>query len=393
MSASANAGVPALSSLLPRHIFAAEHEDFRQTLRRFIAEEVMPNHERWEEQQHVDREIWKRAGELGFLCMTLPEAYGGAGADRRYSMILIEELSRAGASGIGWPLHSDIVGNYILNYGNEAQKAQWLPKMASGEAITAIAMTEPSAGSDLQAIRTRAVADGDHYIVNGSKTFITNGWLSDLAVVAVRTGDSGEGAKDISLLLIEAGRDGFTKGKPLKKVGLKAQDTCELFFKDVRVPKANLLGTEGQGFKMLMHELAWERLICAIICIGAAEGALAHTVAYTRERKAFGKPVASFQNSKFKLAEMKTELSIAQTFVDRCMELELERKLSAEAAAAAKYWTSDLLCKLVDECVQLHGGNGYMLEYPVARYYIDARVNRIYGGTNEIMKEIISRSL
>ncbi len=386
-------GVPQMSLMIPRKIFSAEHDDFRNTVRRFITEEILPHHERWEEQQHVDRAIWNRAGELGFLCVNQPEQYGGAGADRLYSMIIIEELSRAGASGIGFPLHSDIVGNYILNYGNEEQKKKWLTKMASGEMISAIAMTEPGAGSDLQAVRTRAVADGDHYIVNGSKTFITNGYLSDLSVVVVKTGNSGEGAKDMSLLVIESGSEGFTKGKPLKKVGMKAQDTCELFFKDVRVPKSNLLGTEGAGFKMLMHELAWERMICSIMCIAQAEGALVSTLEYTRNRKVFGKSVASLQNSKFKLAEAKSEITIGQVFVDRCMELELEKKLSADAAAACKYWTSELADRVIDECLQLHGGNGYMLEYPVARYYVDARVNRIFGGTSEIMKEIISRNL
>jgi long-chain-acyl-CoA dehydrogenase len=365
----------------------------RATVRRFITEEILPHHERWEELQQVDRAIWTRAGELGFLCVNMPEQYGGAGADRLYSMIVIEELSRAGASGIGFPLHSDIVANYILNYGSEEQKTKWLPRMASGETITAIAMTEPSAGSDLQAIRTRAVSDGDAYIINGSKTFITNGYLSDMVVVVAKTGNSGEGAKDISLLIVEADRPGFTKGKPLKKIGMKAQDTCELFFKDVRVPKFNLLGVEGKGFKMLMHELAWERMICAIMCVAQAEGALVQTLEYTRNRQVFGKPVASFQNSKFKLAEAKTDITIGQVYLDRCMELELEKKLSADAAAACKYWTSDLADRVIDECLQLHGGNGYMLEYPIARYYVDARVNRIFGGTTEIMKEIISRNL
>jgi long-chain-acyl-CoA dehydrogenase len=387
------AGVPQMSAMIPRRIFSAEHDDFRATLRRFVTDEIVPHHERWEEQRQVDRAIWTRAGELGFLCVNMPEQYGGAGADRLYSMIVIEELSRAGASGIGFPLHSDIVANYILNYGNEEQKTKWLPRMASGETITAIAMTEPSAGSDLQAIRTRAVADGADYILNGSKTFITNGHLCDMAVVVAKTGDSGEGAKDISLLLVEADRPGFTKGKPFKKIGMKAQDTCELFFKDVRVPKSNLLGVEGKGFKMLMHELAWERMICAIMCVAQAEGALVQTLEYTRNRQVFGKPVASFQNSKFKLAEAKTEITIGQVYLDRCMELELEKKLGADAAAACKYWTSDLADRVIDECLQLHGGNGYMLEYPIARYYIDARVNRIFGGTTEIMKEIISRNL
>ena len=380
--------------MVPRTLFGAEHEEFRKSMRRFFAEEVMPHHERWEEQQHVDRAIWNRAGELGFLCLTIPEEYGGMGADRLYSTVLMEEQTHAGASGVGFSVHSDIIANYIYNFGNEAQKKHWLPKMASGEAIGAVAMTEPGTGSDLQSIKTRAVKDGDDYIINGSKIFITNGYLSDIVVVVARTGDSGEGSKDLSLILVEAGTPGFTKGKPLKKVGMKGQDTCELFFENVRVPQSNLLGPkEGMGFIMLMKELAWERLIIAILSIAGAQAALDMTLEYTRNRKVFGKPVASFQNSRFKLAEMKAEIGIGQVFVDRCIELQLKNKLAPDAAAAAKYWTSDLLCKVVDECVQLHGGYGYMLEYPIARAYIDSRASKIYGGTNEIMKELIARTL
>ena len=376
--------------MVPRTLFGPEHEEFRKSLRRFFAEEVMPHHERWEEQQHVDRVIWNRAGELGFLCLTIPEEYGGMGADRLYSTVLMEEQTHAGASGVGFSVHSDIIANYIYNFGNEAQKKHWLPKMASG----AVAMTEPGTGSDLQSIKTRAVKDGDDYVINGSKIFITNGYLSDIVVVVARTGDSGEGSKDISLILVEAGTPGFTKGKPLKKVGMKGQDTCELFFENVRVPQSNLLGPkEGMGFIMLMKELAWERLIIAILSIAGAQAALDMTLEYTRSRKVFGKPVASFQNSRFKLAEIKAEIGIGQVFVDRCIELQLKNKLAPDAAAAAKYWTSDLLCKVVDECVQLHGGYGYMLEYPIARAYIDSRASKIYGGTNEIMKELIARTL
>ncbi len=380
--------------MVPRTLFGPEHEEFRKSLRRFFAEEVMPHHEKWEEQQHVDRAIWNRAGELGFLCLTIPEEYGGMGADRLYSTVLMEEQTHAGASGVGFSVHSDIIANYLYNFGNEAQKKHWLPKMASGEAIGAVAMTEPGTGSDLQSIKTRAVKDGDDYVINGSKIFITNGYLSDIVVVVARTGDSGEGSKDISLILVEAGTPGFTKGRPLKKVGMKGQDTCELFFKDVRVPQSNLLGPkEGMGFIMLMKELAWERLIIAILSIAGAQAALDMTLEYTRNRKVFGKPVASFQNSRFKLAEMKAEIGIGQVFVDRCIELQLKNKLAPDAAAAAKYWASDLLCKVVDECVQLHGGYGYMLEYPIARAYIDSRASKIYGGTNEIMKELIARTL
>lgn len=379
--------------MIPRTLFTSEHEDFRKTVRRFFETEVLPHREAWDEQQHVDRQLWNKAGELGLLCVTMPEEYGGLGVDRTYSTILMEEQSYAGDSGVGFSLHSDIVAPYINNFGTPEQKAKYLPKMATGELVGAIAMTEPGTGSDLQAVKTTAVADGDDYVLNGSKIFITNGYLSDLVIVVAKTGNSGEGAKDISLLLVEANSPGFSKGKPLKKVGMKAQDTCELFFNDVRVPKANRLGQEGMGFIMLMKELAWERLIIAITSVAGAEAAMKHTLDYTRSRKVFGKPVASFQNTRFKLAEMKTELQIARTFVDRCIEMTLQNKLGVEDAAMAKYWCSDLMCKVIDECVQLHGGYGYMLEYPVARAWIDARAQRIYGGTNEIMKELIARTL
>ena len=281
----------------------------------------------------------------------------------------------------------------LWQFGTDEQKAQWLPKMASGECITAIAMTEPGTGSDLQSIKTTAIEDGDDYIVNGSKIFITNGYLCDMAIVAVKTGNEEKGANNVSLLIIEADREGFSKGKPLKKVGMKAQDTCELFFKDVRVPKSNIVGQPGMGFIMLMKELAWERMMIAIMGIAGAQAAYDMTVEYTKQRKAFGKPIGAFQNSRFKLAEMKSEIAIGQVFVDRCLEQVLENKLSVEAAAAAKYWTSDLLSKVVDECVQLHGGYGYMMEYPIARAYIDHRPMRIFGGTNEIMKELIARTI
>ncbi|MGQ0709386.1 MAG: acyl-CoA dehydrogenase family protein [Rhodoferax sp.] len=379
--------------MIPRTLFQAEHDEFRRNVRRFIQDEITPQHERWEAQQCVDRAIWNRAGALGMLCMTMPEQYGGAGGDRRYSAVMLEELARAGASGIGFPLHSDIVANYINNFGSEAQKQHWLPRMASGETVTAIAMTEPGTGSDLQAVQTSAVAEGDEYVINGSKIFITNGLLCDLVIVVARTGSSGEGARDISLILVEADRAGFTKGRPLKKVGMKAQDTCELFFDNVRVPRSNLLGSEGMGFIALMRELAWERLIIAVAAMAAADAALQWTLEYTRNRKVFGKPVAVYQNSRFKLAEMKSEIAIGRVYVDRCMELVLEGNLAPDAAAAAKYWCSDLQNRVMDECVQLHGGYGYMLEYPIARAWIDSRAQRIYGGTNEIMKELIARMM
>lgn len=379
--------------MIPRTLFSPEHNEFRRNVRRFIEKEIVPHHARWEEQQCVDRAIWNRAGELGMLCVTMPEEYGGVGVDRLFSAIMLEELARAGASGIGFPVHSDIVANYINNFGSDEQKQQWLPKMATGETVTAIAMTEPGTGSDLQAITTSAVVDGDDYVINGSKTFITNGLLSDLVIVAVKTGGSGAGAKDISLILVEADRAGFTKGKPLKKIGMKAQDTCELFFDNVRVPRSNLLGSEGMGFIALMRELAWERMIIAVAAVAAAEAALSWTLEYTKNRKVFGKPVAAFQNSRFKLAEMKAEINIGRVYVDRCLELVLTDKLGPDAAATAKYWCTDLQCKVMDECVQLHGGYGYMLEYPIARAWIDSRAQRIYGGTNEIMKELIARMM
>lgn len=382
-----------LNNMLPRNLFNAEHEAFRETVRKFYAKEVVPNIEKYEQQQHVDRELWNKAGAMGLLCATMPEAYGGSGVDRLYSMILIEEQAYAMDSSTGFSLHSDIVANYINNFGSEAQKHYWLTRMASGETITAIAMTEPGTGSDLQAVRTTAVLDGDDYIINGSKIFITNGYLCDMAIVVCKTGDSEKGSANLSLIIVEADRAGFSKGKPLNKIGMKGQDTCELFFDHVRVPKENLLGMEGMGFMMLMKELAWERMLVAIICQAGAEAALAHTVQYTKERKAFGKTVSSFQNTRFKLAELRTEIDFCRAYLDRCMQLQLEESLGIDAAAAAKYKISEMFSKVVDECLQLHGGYGYMLEYPIARAYLDNRANRIYAGTNEIMKELISRSL
>ncbi|MDH0970340.1 acyl-CoA dehydrogenase family protein [Acinetobacter johnsonii] len=382
-----------LNNMLPRNLFNAEHEAFRETVRKFYAKEVVPNIEKYEQQQHVDRELWNKAGAMGLLCATMPEAYGGSGVDRLYSMILIEEQAYAMDSSTGFSLHSDIVANYINNFGSEAQKHYWLTRMASGETVTAIAMTEPGTGSDLQAVRTTAVLEGDDYIINGCKIFITNGYLCDMAIVVCKTGDSEKGSANLSLIIVEADRVGFSKGKPLNKIGMKGQDTCELFFDHVRVPKENLLGLEGMGFMMLMKELAWERMLVAIICQAGAEAALAHTVQYTKERKAFGKTVSSFQNTRFKLAELRTEIDFCRAYLDRCMQLQLEESLGIDAAAAAKYKISEMFSKVVDECLQLHGGYGYMLEYPIARAYLDNRANRIYAGTNEIMKELISRSL
>lgn len=382
-----------LANMLPRELFTAEHEQFRETVRKFYAKEVVPNTTKYEAQQHVDRDLWLKAGELGLLCCTMPPEYGGSGVDRRYSMILVEEQAYALDSATGFSLHSDIVANYINNFGNEEQKQKWLPRMASGETVTAIAMTEPSTGSDLQAIRTTAERQGDEYIINGSKIFITNGYLCDLAIVVCKTGKSNKGSANLSLLLVEADRPGFSKGKPLNKMGMKGQDTSELFFDQVRVPKENLLGIEGMGFMMLMKELAWERLLVAMICQSGAEAVFAHTVQYTKQRKAFGKEISSFQNTRFKLAEMRTEIDFCRVYLDRCMQQQLNNTLAVDAAAAAKYKISEMYSRVVDECLQLHGGYGYMMEYPIARAYIDSRANRIYAGTNEIMKELISRSI
>lgn len=388
-----SAAIRPLANMLPRHLFNAEHEAFRETVRKFYEKEVVPNTSRYEQQQHVDRDLWNKAGALGLLCATMPEQYGGSGVDRLYSMILIEEQAYAMDSATGFSLHSDIVANYIFNFGNKQQKQYWLPKMATGEVVTAIAMTEPGTGSDLQAVRTTAVLDGDDYVINGSKIFITNGYLCDMVIVVCKTGSGDKGSANLSLLMVEADRAGFSKGKPLNKIGMKGQDTCELFFDNVRVPKENLLGMEGMGFIMLMKELAWERMLVAIICQAGAEAAFAHTVQYTKQRQAFGKPISAFQNTRFKLAELRTEIDFCRAYLDRCMELQLEEKLGIDAAAAAKYKISEMFSKVVDECLQLHGGYGYMMEYPIARAYIDNRANRIYAGTNEIMKELISRSL
>jgi alkylation response protein AidB-like acyl-CoA dehydrogenase len=381
---------------IPRTLFEEDHEQFRDTVRRFMEQEVAPHHARWEEQSYVDREIWTKAGASGFLCATMPEEYGGAGVDKRFSVIVMEESARINATGLGWGLHSEIVAPYLLHYGSEALKRKYLPKMASGEMIGAIAMTEPGAGSDLQGIRTTAQLvkseDGDHYLLNGSKIFITNGYLCDLVIVVAKT-DPTRGAKGMSLLVVDTSMPGFTKAKPLHKVGMKAQDTCELFFDNVRVPAENLLGEESSGFIYLMQELPWERLQIGVISIASAEAALDWTIQFTNERKAFGQKIAKFQNTRFKLAELKTEIQVGRIFVDRCIELLLQSKLDPATASMAKYWCSDLQFKVMDECVQLHGGYGYMWEYPITRAWADARVQRIYGGTNEIMKELISRSL
>jgi acyl-CoA dehydrogenase len=383
--------------MIERTLFNTDHESFRDAFRRFMEKEIAPFHEAWEEQGYVDREVWRKAGENGFLCMTMPEAYGGSGADRLYAVAQMEELARGGFSGIGFGLHSEIVAPYILHYGTEEQKQKYLPKLASGEMVGAIAMSEPAAGSDLQGVKTTAIksADGSHYVLNGSKTFITNGWHADLVIVVAKT-DPAAGAKGTSLFLIERGMPGFEKGKRLKKLGMKAQDTSELFFDNVKVPAEQLLGgaaLEGRGFICLMEQLPWERVQIAISAVSAAQAAIDWTVQYVKDRKVFGQPVASYQNTRYTLAELQTEVQVARVFVDKCCELVVKGELDTATASMAKYWCSDLQCKVMDECVQLHGGYGYMWEYPITRAYADARVQRIYGGTNEIMKEVISRQM
>ena len=370
-----------------------EHIMFRDSVREFIKRDIAPYHEQWEKDEIVPRDIWLKAGENGFLCMDVPEEYGGMGIDDyRYLAIFAEELAAGGVHGPGYGITNELVVPYMMAFANPEQKERWLPKMASGEYITALAMSEPNAGSDLQSAQTSAVRDGDHYILNGQKTFITNGILSDLVIVYCKT-TPGARARGTSLLVVERGMEGFERGRNLEKIGLHAQDTAELFFNDVKVPVENLLGKEGQGFYYLMHNLPQERLTIAVGCVAAAEAALEHTIKYCQERTAFGRPIGKFQNSRFKLAEMKTELQIARVYIDHCIMLQCEKKLTAEEAAMAKWWCSDPAKRVVDQCVQLHGGYGYMLEYPIAKFYLDIRVNPIYGGTNEIMKEIIGRSM
>ena len=378
--------------MLQRPLFTAEHDLFREQVRRFIEREVVPHHARWEAEGIVPRSVWRAAGEAGLLCPAIPEAYGGGGGSRLHSAVLIEEVARAGVSGIGFGLHSDIVAPYILAYGSEEQKRRWLPPMARGEVIGAIAMTEPGAGSDLQAVRATALRDGEELVINGQKTFITNGQNADLVIVVAKT-DPSAGAKGTSLVLVETDRAGFKRGRNLEKIGMKAQDTSELFFDGVRVPASNILGGEGKGFILLMQELAWERMQIAIGAAAGAEAALQWTLDYTKERKAFGQRVIDFQHNRFRLAEWKTQVQVMRVFVDRLMDELLRGQLDAATAAMAKYWTTDLHCRLLDDCLQMFGGFGYMWEYPIARAYADARVSRIYGGTNEIMKEIVSRTL
>ena len=378
-----------------RTLFDDDHELFRATARGFVERRIVPHHDAWEADGIVPRDLFVEAGKLGLLCMGAPEQFGGGGVDDfRYNVVLSEELQRAGVagSGLGLTLHNDICLPYFLHLTTDEQKARWLPGICSGELITAVAMTEPAMGSDLASMTTSAIRDGDTYVVNGSKTFITNGINADLVITAVKT-DPSERHKGMSLLVLERGMAGFDRGRNLDKVGLHAQDTAELFFRDVVVPVDNLLGGEGQGFLNLVRNLPQERLSIAVSAQAAARQALAWTLAYCQERHAFGQPIGSFQNSRFWLAEMHTEVEVTQTFVDRCIDELNAGTLTAEEAAMAKWWATELQKRTVDRCVQLHGGYGYMLEYPIARAYVDARIQTIYGGTTEIMKEIIGRSM
>ncbi len=378
-----------------RNLFADEHDLFRQSFRSFVDKEMAPHHLDWERAGVVPRELFLAAGEHGFLCMAAPEELGGGGvSDFRYNLIISEEIQRAGVagSGLGITLHNDICLPYFLSLTNDEQQARWIPGMCSGELITAVAMTEPTIGSDLASMRTTARRDGDTYVVSGSKTFITNGINADLVITAVKT-DPSERHKGMSLMVLERGMSGFERGRNLDKVGLHAQDTAELFFNDVAVPVDNLLGREGGGFLHLVQNLPQERLSIAMAGVAAARQALNWTLDYAKEREAFGQPIGSFQNSRFRLAEMQTEIDVAEVFVDRCVEALNAGELTAEEAAEAKWWCTELQKRVVDTCVQLHGGYGYMLEYPIARAFVDARIQTIYGGTTEIMKEIIGRSM
>jgi alkylation response protein AidB-like acyl-CoA dehydrogenase len=376
-----------------RTLFEPEHELFRESYRAFLQRHVAPHHEQWEKDKIVDRGVWLEAGKQGFLGMAVPEEYGGGGnPDFRYNTIITEETIAGLYSGIGFALHNDIVAPYLLRLANEEQKQRWLPKFCTGELITAIAMTEPGTGSDLQGIKTRAVKDGDDWVLNGAKTFITNGINSDLVIVVTQTNPD-KGALGFSLLVVERGMQGFERGRKLDKIGLDAQDTAELSFNDVRVPAANLLGKVGKGLVYLMQNLPQERLSIAVMAVAAMEMALESTLQYTKERKAFGKPIGSFQNSRFLLAELATEATAVRIMVDEFIRLHLDEKLTAEQAAMAKWYTTEAQVRLIDRCLQLHGGYGYMREYPIARAYLDARVQTIYGGTTEMMKEIIGRSL
>ena len=379
-------------TMIPRTIFDAGHDAFRATVKRFIAEHVTPHHADWEKAGQVPRDLWRKAGELGLLCCNVPEEYGGMGGDFLHSTILIEEFADAGATGPTFYLHSDIVAPYLVDFGTEEQKRRWLPKMATGEIVVALGMSEPSGGSDVQAMRTQALRDGDDYVINGQKVFITNGHSADLLLLACKTDPKARG-KGVSLIAVETDRPGFTRGRKLEKIGCKAQDTSELFFADLRVPAGNLLGSEGGGFGMLMTQLAQERLIQAIRGVASSEAALRWTIAYVAERRMFGHTLGEFQNTRFQLAELHAEVLSQRVFVDRCIELHIQGALDATDAAAAKLVTTELQGRVMDRCLQFFGGWGYLWEYPIARAYADARMCRIGGGTAEVMKQIIGNAL
>jgi acyl-CoA dehydrogenase len=366
----------------------------RETAREFFRRESIPHHDRWAQQQHVDRELWNKAGEMGLLCASIPEEYGGAGGTFAHEAVILEEQSRAQDSAWGFLVHSPIVAHYILAYANEEQKQRWLPRMASGDLVGAIAMTEPGTGSDLQSIKTRAKRDGDEYVIDGAKTFISNGLHCGLLVIAARTGAE-DGGKGLSLIVAETDDlAGFNRGRLLRKIGQHGQDTVELFFEEMRVPAENLLGpAEGQGFIQLMQQLPQERLVIAVTAVAAIETMMEQTRRYTQEREAFGRPIAAFQNTRFTLAERMTEATIARVFIDECIGRHLRGKLDVPTAAMAKWWLTQKQCEIADDCLQLHGGYGYMEEYPISRAWVDSRIQKIYGGTNEVMKEIIGRTL
>jgi|SRR5690625_546587 len=378
---------------MKRNIFDDDHEAFRHTVRTFCEKEIVPHHQQWEDDGIVPRDLWEKAGELGLLGFMMPEEFGGGGVeDFRYNAVLQEEITRAGASGVGFVIHTDLVSTYLLSYANEEQRQRWFSRYASGQSIAAIAMTEPGTGSDLQNIQTTAVRDGDEWVINGSKTFITNGINADFLVVVCQT-DPDAGAMGFSLIVVEGDAAGLERGRNLDKIGLKAQDTAELFFDNVRVPAENLLGEEGRGFIYLMEKLPQERLSISVVAAAATRRMLDQTKEYVRERKAFGRSIGSFQNTRFTLAELETEQQIAQVFVDRSITELNAGNLTVEDAAMGKWWTTELQKKTADQCLQLHGGYGYMSEYPIAQAYLDTRIQTIYGGTTEIMKEIIGRSL
>jgi acyl-CoA dehydrogenase len=378
--------------MIPRTLYSEDHGLFRDSLRRFITAEITPRHADWEKAGIVPREVWRKAGEMGFLCTAVPEAYGGGGGDFLHSALMVEEMARAGATGPTFYLHSEIVAPYLVHYGTEEQKQAWLPRMARGEAIAALGMTEPQSGSDVQNIRTRAIRDGEDYVINGQKVFITSGHNADLVVLACKT-EPTAGARGISLILVETDRLGFQRGRMLEKIGCKGQDTSELFFHDLRVPVGNLLGAEGQGFSMLMRELAQERLVQAIRAVASAEAALDWTIDYVQNRKLFGQTLADFQNTQFQLAEMNAELVMQRVFVDHCCRLHMDGQLDAVDAARAKLVSTEMQFKVMDRCLQLFGGWGYMVEYPIARAFVDARLGRIGGGSVEVMKQIIARAI